>query len=611
MTEKVKLQLDRVSSKGSFIFEFQTSHVTEIFKNIASNFSLPYRESSNTLTFSYADALAVFREADRLQGANFLFEIADSESQKEFDKFLSDFNNGSLLDIPTGELTQEYVEKLLTSKGFTKRKLTTFQYRDLIRLLSIPQGANFSVPGAGKTTVTLALNICLDKVVRKMLVICPKSAFEAWHDIVDDCIYHPKTSDRFLLLEGTKEEIAEKLSSDHERFYINSESAYGVADLLLSFMIKNDVHLVIDESHRIKAGKLSQRGNLALRLAPLARRRDILSGTPMPQGPMDIASQLDFLYPGGGQGLRIQRGELPQEVMSGRFVRTRKDELALPPRIFDIQDVDMKPGHLALYSAVIDEIVGQFAESRLNTAGIAQVARKNSVRMLQASVFPQLVKGLPAGQSKLRLQAADEGTTSKMDLAAQICRQNAEKGLKTIVWTIFSDTLLKMQSSLIDLNAQVYFGGASDFLNGPLYDRSEALRSFKESEASFVLVANPAAGSEGLSLHHVCHHAVYLDRTYNASHFLQSIDRIHRLGLKDDVTTTISLIRNRTPVGIPNVDMSVWRRVKNKIENLEALLSDPDLVQIAMSEEDVEEAVDPSMDREDVMDLVAELLSKK
>ena len=30
-------------------------------------------------------------------------------------------------------------------------------------------------------------------------------------------------------------------------------------------------------------------------------------------------------------------------------------------------------------------------------------------------------------------------------------------------------------------------------------------------------------------------HAIYLDRTFNAGHFLQSQDRIHRLGLGDDV----------------------------------------------------------------------------
>ena len=48
-----------------------------------------------------------------------------------------------------------------------------------------------------------------------------------------------------------------------------------------------------------------------------------------------------------------------------------------------------------------------------------------------------------------------------------------------------------------------------------------------------VLVANPAAAAESISLHEHCNHALYLDRTYNAGQFLQSQDRIHRLISKD------------------------------------------------------------------------------
>ena len=44
-----------------------------------------------------------------------------------------------------------------------------------------------------------------------------------------------------------------------------------------------------------------------------------------------------------------------------------------------------------------------------------------------------------------------------------------------------------------------------------------------------VFVANPAAAAESISLHEVCDHAIYIDRTYNAGQFMQSRDRIHRL----------------------------------------------------------------------------------
>ena len=45
------------------------------------------------------------------------------------------------------------------------------------------------------------------------------------------------------------------------------------------------------------------------------------------------------------------------------------------------------------------------------------------------------------------------------------------------------------------------------------------------------MIANPFAVSESISLHKACHNAIYLERSFNAAHFMQSKDRIHRYGL--------------------------------------------------------------------------------
>ena len=65
------------------------------------------------------------------------------------------------------------------------------------------------------------------------------------------------------------------------------------------------------------------------------------------------------------------------------------------------------------------------------------------------------------------------------------------------------------------------------------------IKRFHEYPNAFVLVANPAACSESISLHTVCHHAIYLDRNYNAGQYLQSEDRVHRLGLPPGQKTII------------------------------------------------------------------------
>ncbi|MBT7013976.1 MAG: hypothetical protein HN962_03475, partial [Actinobacteria bacterium] len=45
-----------------------------------------------------------------------------------------------------------------------------------------------------------------------------------------------------------------------------------------------------------------------------------------------------------------------------------------------------------------------------------------------------------------------------------------------------------------------------------------------------ILLANPAACAESISLHKTCYNAIYYDLSYNGAQYLQSLDRIHRVG---------------------------------------------------------------------------------
>jgi hypothetical protein len=110
-----------------------------------------------------------------------------------------------------------------------------------------------------------------------------------------------------------------------------------------------------------------------------------------------------------------------------------------------------------------------------------------------------------------------------------------------------------------------------------------------------------------MSLHMVCHEAIYVDRSYNATHFLQSVDRIHRLGLPPGVLTRVHVLENALPFGVGSVDVSVARRLAKKIRAMEQLLQDPDLNDLALDEEEAEGATEESISLEDIDDLVREL----
>jgi len=606
MSEDIFLEWRKSEDSGIFRFT-QESFLISKFANTASNFDLNFHLGKTSLKLNLLDSFVLFRElVSRQKIWHFRFRISDQdvESKEEFAKFKRNIS-GESGALPN--LNEQNLLESLALKGFDKRTLTKFQVRDVLQLLKMPHGANFSVPGAGKTTVAMALNVLLMDKNEKTLVICPKSAFEAWDEIVSECMQNPTAEDFFVRLIGSQDEIESQLTLSAKRFYLNYESAVTNELILRKFLLTHQTHLIIDESHRIKAGTSSNRGAMCLRLAPLAKRRDILSGTPMPQGPTDIAAQVEFLLPASRDALQIRNGSDPQTVMTGKFVRTRKNELGLPPKIITPIDVAMKDSHLAFYSAISDDIIGQFAATAGNSMRQNQIVRRNAIRMLQGAVFPQLVREVPLGQPILLSRALEDAASAKMEKAIEICRKNAEEGLKTVVWSIFTGTILKLQSMMVDLNAEIYFGGNFDNRFGDNYNREESLVRFKKSKSAMVLVANPAAGSEGLSLHQVCHHAVYVDRTYNAAHYLQSIDRIHRLGLPPETLTFIHVLRNKLPDGIPNIDMSVWRRLSRKVADMERLLSDPDLREIVAAEDDADAPVDMNMDRDDVLDLILEM----
>ena len=96
-----------------------------------------------------------------------------------------------------------------------------------------------------------------------------------------------------------------------------------------------------------------------------------------------------------------------------------------------------------------------------------------------------------------------------------------------------------------------------------------------------------------------------------STHYLQSIDRIHRLGLEPNTVTNIFIYRTKAPANIGSIDYSVSRRLANKIRGLQDLLNDTDLHEIAFDEENADDPVDYAVDLQDLVDLVEELNGKR
>ena len=259
----------------------------------------------------------------------------------------------------------------------------------------------------------------------------------------------------------------------------------------------------------------------------------------------------------------------------------------------------MQPGQLALYSIVRNEFLREFAKKLDRGLGEAQLlrARRSVMRLLQLSVNPTLAltamvnEGISI-QSAIADQVMDEGHSAKMRAVMEHARSLASQGEKSVIWTIFTDTIHSFVSTMADLNPVFIHGGVPSGYDTDSDTREGRIRRFHDDKKCFVLVANPAAAGEGISLHTKCHNAIYADRSYVSTHYLQSIDRIHRLGLLPGQETNIFVYRSKAPAVVGSVDLSVSRRLANKIRNMQTLLDDPDLHKLALDEE---EAADRSI----------------
>ena len=131
-----------------------------------------------------------------------------------------------------------------------------------------------------------------DETIDKILVIGPTSSFFPWEDEYRLCFGRKPHSRRI------KGELANDLPNlNHELFLMHFSTAMNKKQEIIEFMSKNNVALIIDESHNIKSPEQGRWARTALDIGPYAKRKIILTGTPMPNTAADLWVQINFLWP--------------------------------------------------------------------------------------------------------------------------------------------------------------------------------------------------------------------------------------------------------------------------------------------------------------------------
>lgn len=557
------------------------------------------------LNFTYLDNQNTFVLTDHTNLPTVFNKVKDFLKSRDINYSLSDSSNNFQEDLIKTE--EEFNKLVIRAKDIKKhsfnelslpnfvRKLKNYQNKSYQHLIVTRNGANFSVPGSGKTTVVYAyfkhLIDCGE--IEKLLVIGPRSAFMPWEEEYVFCFEKKPNIKRISGSISSRQRIYNSISN-YEIFLVTYQTAANDIEKLINFCRNSKILLVLDESHYIKRFQAGYWSERLLKLANFAERRVILSGTPAPNSYEDLWTQINFLWPKNkilGDAAKFKfmcadKNYWPKikETIYPFYTRTSKKDLDLPEPLYQKLTVDLGIIQKEIYQSLAIKFISELNQPPHITSKLREWRKARIVRLIEASTNPSLLGKfseefkIPPIDSKnfslveLIEKYSEYEIAPKFLVVLEEIKKSIQKNEKVIVWTNFVQNI-KMLGKLLTHEgikfARIYGEIPKDFSENEEDNREKEISRFKTDNKTLVLLANPAACSESISLHKVCKLALYMDRTFNCGQYLQSLDRIHRLGLekKDKVVYKILLSKD-------TIDEVIHKRLIEKSHSMEKLLSD-------------------------------------
>ena len=542
------------------------------------------------------------------------------KEERQFSQFSRDAYNIWHADIET-QVFREFlsvVERECPGRTFYRKQLLSAFH------LAFSQNAcNFSVPGAGKTSVVYAAYSYLrtlpptdDKWVNRLLIVGPPSSFKAWEDEYL-AVFGVKPISRRVSGVISREGRADHLrgiTMDSRRTELTLTTYQSLANSEEDFLVflKNvnpRTMMVLDEAHYIKSED-GIRAAAALRLAPMTKSRVVLTGTPAPNGYEDLSNLFRFIYPARNvigfppATLRaMTEGSMASSVTDLKsriqpfYTRIKKEDLDLPEANEHRVEVPMGQTHAEIYRNLEKRIVPQFRD-QLDDPRATVRLRARLIRLRQAAVNPELLLR-PLEQEDALFDTGGTGdfNISELEVASlirefcadrdllrlQTCREIVESVLlsqgKILIWSYFLGNVRLLRSTLDGaacmvevLTGSTPVAGLEEDSDPELGTREEIIDRFHEIEDTAILIANPQAVGESISLHKACRTAIYFDRDFNAGRYLQSKDRIHRYNPTKGECVSYYLL------GTPStVDQDIDVRLAEKERRLADLVDSDDI----------------------------------
>lgn len=410
-----------------------------------------------------------------------------------------------------------------------------------------------SDPGTGKTRCILEH---LRTVEGRALIFAPKSIlYPSWaQDILK---FTPEQTYSI----STPKYRREAFTDNAKIVLINHDAARWLVDNL---ELLNDFEfLCIDESTAYKK-PTSQRSRAMAKIASVFGKRVLMTGTPNPNGIIDLWHQMKLVDDGVrlGDSYWKFRSATHQPMSRGQFTEwVEKDDIQeavyglmhdinLRHKFEDCIDIpenqvrtiqfELTPKHMKEYQLLKNQCMLEYTQGDVKAVNAASLATK----------LMQVASGSVYGDDQI-FKIAGERYELIMDLV-----EERSQSLVAFNWTHQRDALIalaekrKIKYAVIDGSATVS-------------DRNQAVSDF-QSGLIQVVFAHPASAAHGLTLTKGIA-TIWASPTYNAEQYQQFNKRIYRAG-QSQKTETLLIAAKGT------IDVKAYNKLETKLDKMSNLL---------------------------------------
>ena len=439
------------------------------------------------------------------------------------------------------------------------KPLWKHQKRDVEMMLDLPGVFNTSDPGTGKTRVVIE---AMRRLNLPTLVLAPKSILScAWGNDIRE--FAPELN--FAI--ATAQNRREVFESNARTIITNHDAVTWLTrteNISLLNKFKNGL-LVIDESTCYK-NPTAKRSKAAARIRPMFSRCTCMSGTPTPQGIIDIWNQIFLVDQGqllGNSYYRfranthtpINKGSFTEwverpgmadavgDIISGITIRNRREDcMDLPENLIVHRKIDLSATHMRQYQELRRRAILEL-ETGTVTAMNAAVLLNKLLQVASGAVYDE--HGTP--------HLID---TDRYDLVMDLVEEQ-EHSVVVFNWKHQRDQMIK----LAEQRGISY--GLIDGTISNMYARTQTVNDFQAGKFR-VLFIHPQSAGHGITLTRGTA-TIWVSPTYNSELFVQANARIFRGG-QTQKTETILISANGT------ADEAAYKALNDKVLNMNNLL---------------------------------------